>query len=94
MVSKYFCVNQLTFNLLCIILKMQKSKIVQEIKHKGAFLFFLITFRGTCLWSAVGGVQSEASVSSYPSDAHQRGQLYLPQGPRKRQLWQGMIACR
>lgn len=46
--------------------------------------------RGISLWHTLGGERPATSVSDYPFDSRQCGQLYLPQGVGKRQLRQGM----
>lgn len=50
---------------------------------------FCLPNRWISLWQTVGGDQPTTSVSYYPSDPHQCGQLHLAQGLGKRQLWQG-----
>lgn len=46
--------------------------------------------RWISLWQTLGGERPTTSVSDFPFDSHQCGQLYLPQGLGKRQFWQGM----
>lgn len=50
-------------------------------------LFIRRTHRN--LWSNLAGDQPTTAVSHHSSDPPQRGQLCLPQGLGKRQLWQG-----
>lgn len=52
-------------------------------------LFIRRTHRN--LWPNLGGDQPTTAVSHHSSDPPQCGQLCLPQGLGKRQLWQGMM---